>query len=58
MNLQVFIMRYAHLLWFSLVFHECMGYQVFEKDCMGTKFVVLIDEDDKQKAKRGANAAY
>ena len=35
-----------------------MGYQVFEKDCMGTKFVVLIDEDDKQKAKRGANAAY
>ena len=41
-----------------MVFRECMGYQVFEKDCMGAKFVVLIDEDDKQKAERGAIAAF
>jgi FAD:protein FMN transferase len=58
LNHQVFIMRYVLLLWFFLVFRECMGYQVFERDCMGAKFVVLIDEDDKQKAERGAIAAF
>ena len=58
MNHQVFIIRYVLLLWFFLVFRECMGYQVFERDCMGAKFIVLIDEDDKQKAERGATAAF
>jgi len=58
MNHQVFIMRYVLLLWFFMVFRECMGYQVFEKDCMGAKFVVLIDEDDREKAERGAIAAF
>ena len=57
-NHQIFIMRYVLLLWFFLVFREGMGYQVFEKDCMGAKFIVLIDEDDKQKAQRGATAAF
>ena len=36
----------------------CHGYHVFEEDCMGTKFIVLIDEDDKKKAKEGAFAAF
>ena len=36
----------------------CHGYHVFEKDCMGTKFIVLIDEDDKKKAEEGALAAF
>jgi FAD:protein FMN transferase len=57
-NNQIFIMRYVLLLWFFLVFREGMGYQVFEKDCMGAKFIVLIDEDDKLKAERGATAAF
>jgi len=51
-------MRYLILLWFLVVFSEGMGYQVFEKDCMGAKFIVLIDEDDKLKAERGATAAF
>jgi FAD:protein FMN transferase len=58
MNHQVFIMRYVLLLWFFLVFRECMGYQVFERDCMGAKFVVLIDEDDREKSEKGAIAAF
>ena len=33
-------------------FKEGKGYHVFEKDCMGQKFVVLIDEDDRSKAQR------
>ena len=35
-----------------------MAYQVFEKDCMGAKFILLIDENDMQKAKKGAKAAF
>ena len=34
------------------------GYHIFEHDCMGTKFIIKIDEDNKQKAKKGAIAAF
>ena len=45
------------LLFFGFLI-TCHGYQVFEKDCMGTKFIVLIDEDDKKKAEQAAAAAF
>lgn len=45
------------LLFFGFLI-TCHGYQVFEKDCMGTKFIVLIDEDDEKKAEQGAAAAF
>ena len=51
-------MRHVLLLLFFLVFSECIGYQVFEKDCMGARFVVLIDEDDREKSEKGAIAAF
>lgn len=35
-----------------------MGYQVFERECMGTKFILLIDEDEGRKCKQGANLAF
>ena len=57
-NHQFYIMRNMLLLCFFFVSLEGMGYQVFEKDCMGAKFIILIDEDDKQKAERGASAAF
>jgi len=46
------------LLLFFLIQLKSMGYQVFEEDCMGAKFIILIDVDDKQKAQRGATAAF
>lgn len=35
-----------------------MAYRVFEKKCMGVKFILLIDENDMQKAQKGAKAAF
>lgn len=51
-------MRYFFLLSFFCLSCEGFGYLVFERECMGTKFVVLIDEDDRAKAEKGANAAF
>ena len=58
MNHPLFIIRFVVLLCGFMVFREGMGYHVFEKDCMGAKFVVLIDEDDRSKARKGATAAF
>jgi len=58
MNHPLFIIRFALLLCGFMVFQEGKGYHVFEKDCMGAKFVVLIDEDDRSKARKGATAAF
>lgn len=58
MNRPLFIIRFVLLLCGFMVFQEGKGYHVFEKDCMGAKFVVLIDEDDRSKARKGATAAF
>ena len=52
MNRQLFIIRFVLLLCGFMVFQEGKGYHVFEKDCMGAKFVLLIDEDDRSKARK------
>ena len=58
MNRPLFIIRFVLLFCGFMVFQEGKGYHVFEKDCMGAKFVVLIDEDDRSKARKGATAAF
>ncbi len=58
MKIQLFMMRFVLLLCGFFIFREGMGYHVFEKKCMGARFVVLIDEDDKIKAREGAAAAF
>jgi thiamine biosynthesis lipoprotein len=50
--------RYLFLSLFFCLSGRGFGYQVFEKDCMGTKFVVLIDDDDREKSEKGAVAAF
>ena len=56
MKIQLFMMRFVLLLCSFFIFREGMCYHVLKK-CMGARFVVLIDEDDKIKAK-GADAAF
>jgi len=51
-------MRYQVLLLFFGLLSNCLGYQIFERDCMGTKFVITIDEDDRERAQKGALAAF
>ena len=58
MKIQLFMMRFVLLLCSFFIFREGMCYHVFEKKCMGARFVVLIDEDDKIKAQEGAHAAF
>ncbi len=37
---------------------NCFGFHLFEDECMGTKFSILIDEDNSSKAKLAAQSAF